>query len=294
MSTNVYVAGVGSTKFGVLPGRNLQSLAAEAARTALADSNIPPARIGNSKQRGNSMGTYQVRLQRRDEIAAGTMAFHFEKPAGFAFEPGQAIDVVLIEPPTADPSSARHTFSIVSAPFEGELVVATRMRDSAFKRALKSLPIGAPARIEGPSGSFQLRCDPARPAVFIAGGIGITPFVSILRQAAQEHSPRRLALIYSNRRPEDTAFLTELQDLEERNRNFRLFATMTQMDKSARPWGGETSLVDAELLQRCVGALGAAIYYVVGPPAMVEAMRQTLGRTGVAEDDIRSEEFYGY
>ncbi len=240
------------------------------------------------------MGTYDVRLERRDEIATGTMAFQFEKPAGFVFEPGQAIDVVLIEPPATDSSSERHTFSIVSAPFEAELVVATRMRDSAFKRALKSLPIGAPARIEGPFGSFTLRRDPARPAVFIAGGIGITPFMSILRQAAQEGSPRRLALIYSNRRPEDAAFLAELQQLEERNRNFRLFATMTQMDKSARPWSGETSLVDAELLQRCVGELAAAVYYVVGPPAMVEAMRQTLGHAGIAEEDIRSEEFYGY
>ncbi len=80
------------------------------------------------------MSTYEVTLKGREEIAEGTMAFHFEKPAGFSFKPGQAIDVVLVEPPTTDPQSARHTFSIVSAPFQDELVVATRMRDSAFKR----------------------------------------------------------------------------------------------------------------------------------------------------------------
>lgn len=168
------------------------------------------------------MTRYEVRLQAREDLAEGTMAFHFEKPSGFNFKPGQAIDVILIAAPTADTQSARHTFSIVSASFQDELVVATRMRDSAFKRALKSLSIGSPAKLEGPSGSFTLHNDRARPAVFIAGGIGITPFVSILRQAARDELPQRLVLLYSNRRPEDTAFLSELQILERQNKNFHL------------------------------------------------------------------------
>ena len=88
------------------------------------------------------MTTYEARLVGREEIAEGTMAFHFEKPAGFSFKAGQEMDVELIDPPGTDTQSARHTFSIVSAPFQGELVVATRMRDSAFKRAFKSLPMG--------------------------------------------------------------------------------------------------------------------------------------------------------
>jgi ferredoxin-NADP reductase len=167
------------------------------------------------------------------------MAFHFEKPTGFSFKPGQAIDVVLIDPPTTDPQSARHTFSIVSAPFQGELVVATRMRDSAFKRAFKSVPVGSPAKLEGPFGSLTLHNNRARPAVFIAGGIGITPFMRILRQAAKDQLPQRLLLLYSNRRPEDAAFLAELQQLEQQNKNFRLVATMTEMSKSSRPWEGK-------------------------------------------------------
>lgn len=240
------------------------------------------------------MTTYKIRLEGREEIAADTMAFHFEKPTGFSFKPGQAIDVVLIDPPTTDAQSARHTFSIVSAPFESDLVVATRMRDSAFKRAFKSLPIGSPARIEGPSGSLTLHNNRARPAVFIAGGIGITPFMSILRQAAKDQLAQRLLLLYSNRRPEDAAFLAELQQLEQQNKNFRLVATMTEMSKSSRPWEGETGLIDEGLLKRIAGDLSAPIYYLVGPPGMVEAMRQTLNQAGINADDIRSEEFYGY
>jgi len=238
------------------------------------------------------MNTYQVRLEGREEIAEGTMAFHIEKPTGFKFGAGQAVALELIDPPAGDGQS-RRTFSLVSAPFESTLVVATRMRDSAFKRALRALPDGAAVKIEGPFGELALD-NAARPAVFIAGGIGITPFMSMLRQAAKDRSPHRLRLVYSNRRPEDSAFLAELQGLERQNRNFRLLATMTDMSKSARTWDGETSIVNADLVKHFVGDLAAPIYYVVGPPAMVEAMQETLSRAGVAEDNIRTEEFYGY
>ncbi|MGH8248441.1 MAG: ferredoxin--NADP reductase [Gammaproteobacteria bacterium] len=240
------------------------------------------------------MTTYTVRLEGREEVAQGTMAFHFEKPAGFSFKPGQTIDVVRIDAPAADTQNARHTFSIVSTPFQGDLVVATRMRDSAFKRALKSMAIGSPAKLEGPFGSLTLHKDRARPAVFIAGGIGITPFMSMLRQAAKDRSPQPLYLVYSNRRPEDAAFLAELQGLERDNRNFRMLATMTDMSRSERKWEGATGLVSSDLLKRFVGGLVSPVYYVVGPPAMVKAMQETLSEAGVVDDDIRSEEFYGY
>jgi ferredoxin-NADP reductase len=238
------------------------------------------------------MTTNETSLEGREEITEGTMAFHFKKPAGFSFKAGQAVTLELIDPPLGDGQSQR-TLSLVSAPFERTLAVATRMRDTAFKRALEALPDGAHMKLEGPFGNLTLG-DAARPAVFIAGGIGITPFMSILRQAAHDRSAHRLFLVYSNRRPEDSAFLAELQGLERQNNNFRLLATMTDISKSTRKWDGETGLVDADLVQRFVGDLAAPIYYIVGPPAMVGAMQETLRRAGIAEANIRSEEFYGY
>ena len=238
------------------------------------------------------MAVYEVRLKGHDRVAEGTMAFRFSKPDGFVFKAGQAIDLELLDPRAEQGQSSR-TFSLVSAPFEQELVVATRMRDSAFKQALKALPVGASMRINGPYGDLTLG-EPNRPAVFIAGGIGITPFMSMLRQAAKDRSSQRLALAYSNRRPEDSAFLDELQELKRQNKHFHLMATMTDMSKSAREWSGETGFVDADMLKRLAGDLAAPIYYVVGPPAMVEAMQRTLGGAGIAEDMIRTEEFYGY
>jgi ferredoxin-NADP reductase len=221
------------------------------------------------------------------------MAFHFDKPAGFHFKPGQAIEVVL-DSPTADAQGARHTFSLVSAPYEDKLVVATRMRDTTFKRALGALPVGAAVAIEGPFGSLILHNDRARAAVFIAGGIGITPFMGILRQAAHDRLPQRMVLLYSNRRPEDAAFLSELQDLERHNPNYRLVPTMTSMSSATQPWAGARGLIDAALVKRATAELAKPVYYLAGPSGMVEAMRQTLNSTGVNDDDVRTEEFYGY
>jgi ferredoxin-NADP reductase len=103
-----------------------------------------------------------------------------------------------------------------------------------------------------------------------------------------------LYLFYSNRRPEDAAFLDTLQTLATTNPNFRLICTMTEMSKSKREWKGETGLIDKEMLSRHLAILQGPIYYIAGPPAMVAAMREMLVSAGVEEDDIRAEEFAGY
>jgi len=237
------------------------------------------------------MPSHPVKLVGRAQVAEGTFAFHLEKPPGFTFKAGQAVVLELLDPPAQD-GQKRRTFSIASAPHESGLMIATRMRDSAFKRALQALPDGAPIKLAGPIGRFTLAGD--RPGVFIAGGIGITPFLSMLRQAAHERSPERLALVYSNRRPEDAAFLEELQQLEERNEKFRMLATMTDMGGSSLKWNGPTELLNAQLVQRAAAGFVAPVYYVVGPPGMVLAVQETLRGAGVVDEDIRSEEFYGY
>ena len=116
------------------------------------------------------MPSYQLKLTGREPLAEGTVAFRFEKPAGFAFKAGQAVVLELLDPPPED-GQKRRTFSLVSAPFERILTIATRMRGTAFKRALNALPEGASVKLVGPLGQFSL-ADAARPAVFIAGGIG--------------------------------------------------------------------------------------------------------------------------
>jgi ferredoxin-NADP reductase len=237
---------------------------------------------------------YTAVLKQREEIAEGTMAFHLEKPTGFEFRPGQSIDLSLINPAESDSEGNSRAFSIASAPYEDELLLATRMRDTAFKRVLRALPIGASVKIDGPSGYFTLHRNPTRPAVFLAGGIGITPFLSMARQAAHDRLSQQLYLFYGNRRPEDAAFLDVLAALTKTNSRFHFIPSMSEMEKSLREWTGEIGFIDQEMLHRYLPALQGPTYYVAGPPAMVAAMRQTLTTAGVDEDDIRTEEFSGY
>jgi ferredoxin-NADP reductase len=236
----------------------------------------------------------ETQLLGQEEVAAGTRAFRLAKPPGFDFEAGQAITLVLPEPPP-EANSRQRIFSLVSAPFETELCVATRMREgSAFKRALGGLPAGAPLRIRGPRGAMTLREDTLRSAVFIAGGIGITPFMSMLRQAAHDASGRRFRLVYSNRRPEDAAFLDELQGLEARLPGFRLHATMTDMGGSTLAWRGDTRMLGADVIADAREGLVAPVHFVVGPPGFVAAAQEGLGVLGVPVDEVRTELFYGY
>src|SRR5436190_23417087 len=164
---------------------------------------------------------YRPKLLSRIEVAEGTMAFHFEKPQGFDFKPGQSADLTLLNPPEIDSEGNTRTFSIASAPFEGELMFTTRMRDTAFKRSLKKVPLGTAVKVDWAMGSFTLHKNSAKPAVLLAGGIGVTPFSSIVRQADHDRLPHKLYLFYSNRRPEDAPFLETLQKLEKSNPSFR-------------------------------------------------------------------------
>ena len=235
-----------------------------------------------------------AKLADRQEIAEGTMAFHFEKPPGWTFEAGQAIDVTVLAPSETDAEGNTRTFTIASAPYEKSLMVATRMRDTAFKRVLKVMPVGTAVQMEGPAGDLTLHNDAARTAVFLCGGIGITPFRSIAFAAAQKHLPHQIFLFYSNRRPEDAAFLAELQTLEKENPNYKLIASMTEMEKSHQPWHGETGVIGKETLARHLKDAPSPVYYIAGPPGMVKGLHMMINETGVDERDIRTEEFSGY
>jgi ferredoxin-NADP reductase len=172
------------------------------------------------------MAKYKSKLLERKEIAEGTMEFHFSKPEGFNYKPGQHIEITLINPPETDEEGNSCVLSLVSAPYEPNLIVATMMRDSAFKRVLKTMPLESEVYIEGLYGSLILHSDYTKPDVFIAGGIGITPFMSIIRYATKENLPHKIFLFYSNRRPEDSAYLEELKQKEKENHNFSLIATI--------------------------------------------------------------------
>ena len=222
------------------------------------------------------------------------MAFRFEKPSGWAFRAGQYLDMTLIDPSETDSEGNVRSFSIASGPHEDSLMVATRMCDTAFKRVLRTRPLGTAVKIEGPSGDLILQNTAARTTVLLAGGIGVTPFRSMICLAAEERLRPRIFLFYSNRRPEDAPFLAELQNLEKNNPKYKLIASMSEMEKSHQPWNGETGLIDQGMLRRHLKDAASPIYYIAGPLAMMKGLHEMLSKAGLNDNDIRAEEFSGY
>ncbi|NYG17199.1 FAD-dependent oxidoreductase [Arthrobacter psychrochitiniphilus] len=231
---------------------------------------------------------------KKEKAAEGTMLFQFEKPEGFTYTAGQFADYTLLEPSETDAEANTRGFTLASAPYEPNLMCTTRMRDTAFKRVLKNMPLGTDVELDAPYGSFTLHSKLDRPAVFLTGGIenhacaqhhlAIGPrqdwahdYVVLLQQASRGCSiPGRAEPCGRCR--------------SQRHRR----AHYDGAGKSRHGWTGETGYVDAAMLARHIQDLSAPIYYLCGPARMVTAMRSLLNGAGVDDDDIRTEEFTGY
>jgi ferredoxin-NADP reductase len=240
------------------------------------------------------MSLPKTRLLEKIEVAEGTMSFRFEKPEGFSYRAGQFADYTLLDPSETDAEGNIRGFSLSSAPFESTLMATTRLRDTAFKRVLRDLPIGTELELDAPYGSFTLHNKTSRPAVFLTGGIGITPVRSMVLQSLHDKTGHTIVVFYSNKRPQNAAFLDELQSVDTANEQLTVVATMTDPELPKDAWAGERGYVDKDMLARYVTDLAAPIYYLCGPASLVTAMRTMLGGAGVDDDDIRTEEFTGY
>jgi ferredoxin-NADP reductase len=239
------------------------------------------------------MAVQTIKLLKRIDVAEGTTAFTFQRPEGFEFKAGQSGDFTLVNPPETDGEGNTRAFSFASPPHEPDITITTRMRNTAFKRVLKSMKIGSELTLDGPFGAMTLHNNATRPAVLLAGGIGITPFRSMILRASHEHLPHRITLFYANRN-QAAAFLAELYNQEKRNANFKLVATVDEPGKSVAGWKGETGHIDKNMLMKYVAPLNGPIYYLAGPPSMVTAMQKLLNEAGVDDDDIKLEAFSGY
>jgi ferredoxin-NADP reductase len=235
----------------------------------------------------------QAQIKEKREVAKGTLLVTFDLLGEEVdFAPGQYFFVTLPDVGYQDDKGLRRHITVVTSPNEkGVLGFATRMRDSAFKRSLGELPVGAEVDVESPKGNFVLPENTSRPLVFVAGGIGITVFRSMLRYIREERLPYRVTLVYSNRDRESTAFLDELQELAQEIPDLRLILTMTQ-DPG---WEGETRKVDSQFFEDYLGEdLNEYTFLVAGPPAMAEGVQEALEEAGVQDENMIVERYSGY
>ena len=252
---------------------------------------------------------FPVRVLARTPIATDTMAFFLERPADFDFEAGQFVSLQLpdFDAPEDGSDDGERMLSIASAPHDPHLMVAMRMRDTAFKRHLSQCALGADGAFVSLSpamGDFVLPEDPRQPLVMLAGGIGITPFYSMLRhlqhQAVSGKAVPPVTLLYGNRTHGLAAWCSELAQLCADLPRLRVVHVIAE-DKRAPPSsGGQDALVwrdgmiDAALIQQEVPDWQACRYFIVGPTAMVAAMQDCLDACGVQPEQVAIEFFAGY
>jgi ferredoxin-NADP reductase len=233
----------------------------------------------------------KAKVAEKREVAKGTLLVLFAVDSYPAYRPGHYFWVELPDRGHQDEKGLRRHISLVTSPTEeGVVGLATRLRDSAFKRTLTELELGDEVEVEEPKGSFLLPEDTSVDYVFVAGGIGITVFRSMLRYIADEELPYRVTLVYSNRDRESAPFLDELEELEQRIAGLRVVLTMTEQEG----WEGETRQLDAEVLRELLGGLEDRQFLVAGPPPMAKGVSESLLAAGLPEGSVLADAFSGY
>ncbi|HEY5535565.1 MAG TPA: FAD-dependent oxidoreductase [Ignavibacteria bacterium] len=232
-----------------------------------------------------------IYLKDRRLINEFSLAMWFDyKDSGFTFEPGQYARITLLEPIHHDAEGNSRIFSIASSPWNKETIMfTTRALDSAFNKNIQELPIGSKVSISEPGGNTVLHKDPAVPAVFIIGGIGITPVRCMVEYATESKLPYDMHLFYSNPAANTMAFFDDFLKWEKENPNFKFHPTID--DTSDKNWKYDFGYISEDMLKKHIKDFSKPVYYLVGPQVMVDAINDLLIKSGVKHENIKLERF---
>ncbi|MGE5041987.1 MAG: FAD-dependent oxidoreductase [Candidatus Levyibacteriota bacterium] len=232
-----------------------------------------------------------IPLVKKVQNSSDAWNFHFKKPDGFVYQAGQYIEMRLDIPNPDDRGISRY-FTLSSSPTEDHLMVTTRILKSSFKLKLGSLDVEQEVKIKGPWGDFVLPEDNSKNLVFIAGGIGMTPFRSMIRYAADSGIKNNIKLLVSYKTPDQILYKEELEGIVKNNPQIKIIPTITQPEGTG--WKGEMGRIDEKYIEKHIDNLGNSVYYVAGPDPMVEAMQKLLQGMGIRDGQILSDGFPGY
>lgn len=202
-----------------------------------------------------------------------------------------------------DPEGPTRSFTIASSPTEKDaIMITTRIRDTPFKQKLSKLAEGTMVKITAPAGKFTLPPEEnySKPSlVFLSGGIGVTPFRSMIKYASDKQLPIKITMFDANRNQANIIFKDEFDSCAKANANLKIIYTISEngAKNPSSDWEGERGYIDEAMLTKYLTReeLANSIFYICGPPAMLNAMRQLLSeKIKVPQDRIRIEVFTGY
>ncbi len=235
------------------------------------------------------MENLKLRLSEIITHCCDVKTFRFELDRPVPYRPGQYLILTL---PVAGKDVPK-AFSISSSPTEeGYIEFTKKLTESGFSKALNALTVGASCAIRLPIGKFTFEGE--YPAVaFLSGGIGITPIRSIFKYAADKHLSSSMVLLYSSRTPEYLIFRHDFAQMQKLNERLRVVYTLTHCEEKVA--GCRVGYIDDEMVRREIPDHAERVFYICGPPGMVEAMKTMLREKLMLPDSqIRTEDFIGY
>lgn len=234
---------------------------------------------------------YLLTLLAKEKIASNAWAFTLEQPEGFDFKPGQYIRIY--DPIVGE--SVFRDFTIASSPFEkNHMLLILKEGISEYKKNLFSINVGGKLLVDAPLGRFYLHEEEKIPLVFVAGGIGITPFYSMIQYVKEKKLNLPITLIASFSRVEDMVFSTELKELEKQSSNLKIVYTITKPEQSVVHGNLHTGRISDELIQTYVHDISDPIFLISGSPSFVIDMEDLLTNMKVSSSHIRVEVFLGF
>jgi ferredoxin-NADP reductase len=183
---------------------------------------------------------------------------------------------------------------------------STRVRDSPYKKRLSTLEEGSRVKVRGPEGQFVLHDDYSKSAVFLSGGIGVTPFRSMIKYVTDKQLPLKITMFDSNRDRDNILFKKDFDDWAKLNKNLKIIYAISEdhgrqeqqsSSSTANDWNGEYGRIDKAMILRHLDTdtLNNSIFYICGPPSMLKAMQSLLqDNLEIPKERIKVEEFVGY
>ncbi len=234
-------------------------------------------------------------LLKKERIADNIYGFWFKKNGEeFDYIPGQFLEWELSHEKPDDRGTERY-FTIASSPEEENILLATKIVEdsSTFKKVLKNLQVGDEINANGPYGDFILPENEKDKLVFIAGGIGITPFRSMIKSLLKKGLKRNIILFYAVNFPEEIAFGDVFFEASTEF-NLNCIYTISKENHLPEGWSGEKGFISKEMIERNVRDFRKRTFYVSGPEPMVNITINMLKKMGVNKKRIKKDYFPGY